>query len=306
MRYAFHTLDVFTDRPFGGNQLAVLPHADGLSTEQMQQVAREFNLSETVFVLPPEQARHTRKLRIFTPGVEMPFAGHPTIGAAHLLALLGEIPLGDGEARVVFEEGVGPVPVAVRGRDRAPEFCQLTAARAPEFGPAALSPADAAALLGLAADEVLGGDQAPVGVSAGMPFLFVTLRDRAAVARARLDLVRWQAQLAGWWAPQVFLFARDPELPGSSLRARMFAPALGIVEDPATGAAAAALAGCLVAQERRADGVAAWVVEQGFEMGRPSLLYVEADVRGGAAVRARVGGSSVLMSEGTIDVPSLD
>src|SRR5215212_1868365 len=135
MPYRFYTADVFTNRPFGGNPLAVLPAAQGLTPAQMQQIAREFNLSETVFVLPPENPRHTCRLRIFTPGGELPFAGHPTVGAAYVLALIGDIALVGEATPVVFEEGVGPVAVTIRARDGRPVFAQLTVARLPEWGP---------------------------------------------------------------------------------------------------------------------------------------------------------------------------
>lgn len=180
--HVFHTLDVFTDHVFGGNPLAVFPHALGLETEQMQAVARELNLSETVFVLPPDHAVHTRRLRIFTPGTELPFAGHPTVGTAHLLAAIGEIPLDGAETQIVFEEGVGPVPVTVRASDGQPISAQLSAARLPEFGPAAPSIADIADVLSLETRDI-ASDPPPAAVSCGVPFLFVMLTSLEALAR---------------------------------------------------------------------------------------------------------------------------
>ena len=132
MEYPFHTADVFTDKAFGGNQLAVLPDARGLTTEQMVSITREFNYSETIFVLPPDDPAHTRRLRIFVPGGEIPFAGHPTVGGAYVLGITGEIPLTGDETRIIFEEGVGPVPVLIRSRNGKPYFTQLTAAKTPE------------------------------------------------------------------------------------------------------------------------------------------------------------------------------
>ena len=302
MRVRFVTADVFTDRVFGGNQLAVLPDARQVPPEQMQAIAREFNYSETVFVLPPDDANHTRRLRIFTPGAELPFAGHPTIGTAHVLAAIGEIPLTGDETRIVFEEGVGPVPVTIRATGDKPDFCQLSTAVLPEFGPEA-PPLDAvAAMLSLEVGD-LALRPPPAPVSCGVPFLFVTLRDRAGVGRARLRPEVWERVLRGQWAEAVFVFAFDAERPDAQIRARMFAPAMGIEEDPATGGAVAALAGHLAAQDRRADGTLRWAIEQGVEMGRPSLLEAEADRAAGTTVAVRVGGRTVLVSERTMEVP---
>lgn len=158
MRYRFYTADVFTDRIFGGNQLAVFPDASGLETEQMQLVAREFNLSETVFVFPPRQATHTRRLRIFTPGMEVPFAGHPTIGAAHVLAAVGEVKLDEDVTRIVFEEGVGDVEVSVSSESGRPVSARLSAASLPELGPAPPTVEELASMLSLERGDLLGGE----------------------------------------------------------------------------------------------------------------------------------------------------
>ena len=301
-RYRYLTADVFTDQPFGGNQLAVFPDARGIPEHRLQDVAREFNLSETAFVYPPEDTRHTRRVRIFTPGVELPFAGHPTVGTAHVLAAIGDLRLDGDVTRIVLEERVGPVPVTVRAERGHPTFCQLSVARLPEEGPPPPSNEALAEALGLDPAEVLGGEWAPRGWTCGVPYLFVPLRDRSAVARASVRIDKWERALAGTWAPELFVFSRDAERAGSDLRARMFAPAFGIGEDPATGSAAAARAGYLAKRDSRRDGTLRWVVEQGFEMKRPSILEVEADVVGGAVTSVRVGGSSVLVCEGTMSV----
>ncbi|MCB9947027.1 MAG: PhzF family phenazine biosynthesis protein [Rhodospirillaceae bacterium] len=302
MRLRFVTADVFTDRAFGGNPLAVLPDARGLTDDRMQAIAREFNYSETVFVLPPDTPDHTRRVRIFTPAAEVPFAGHPTVGTAHVLAALGEIPLTGSDTRIVLEEGVGPVPVTIRCVDGRPDFCQLAVARLPEFGPEPPPPDALAAMLSLRADDL--SDQPPArAVSCGVPFLFVTLRNRDAVGRAQLRREVWETLLRDAWATEVFVFAFDAGRAEAQVRARMFAPAFGIAEDPATGSAAAALAGHLADCQPMRDGTLRWVIEQGVEMGRPSLLEAEADKVDGAITAVRVGGRTVLITEGTIDVP---
>ncbi len=298
----YHLLDVFTDTPFGGNQLAVFPDAPDLPAALMQRIARELNLSETVFVRLPELPGAARRLRIFTPDSELPFAGHPTIGTADLLVELGLVPDAGVLTSFALEEGVGLVKVTVRREGEGRPFVELTAARVPERGPEPPPTVALAAVLGLDSSDILTGDDRPEGVSAGVPFLLVPVRGREALGRVQVDIGRWREVLAGWWAPQVFVFCREPERAGADLRARMFAPAMGIVEDPATGAACAAFAGYLAWRDARTDITLRWVVEQGVEMGRPSLLRLEADKAGGQVRAVRVGGTSVRMGEGVLRV----
>ena len=302
MPILFYTLDVFTDRQFGGNQLAVVPHADGLSDEVMLAITREFNYSESVFVHPPSGAEYTRRLRIFTPGGEIPFAGHPTVGTAHLLAAIGEVALDGDETRMVLEEKVGPVPVTVRSTAGRPTFAQLTVAKLPEVGPPPPPRDTLAAILSLDPADILDAPYEPQAISCGVPFLLVALRDRRAVARARPRVELFERELAGAWASLVMIFAADPELPGSDIRARMFGPMIGVPEDPATGSACATLGGYLAARTPRDGGTLRWTVEQGVEMGRPSRLEVEADKAGGRITAVRVGGRSVLVCEGTMEI----
>lgn len=299
--YSFVTADVFTKQRFGGNQLAVFPDARGIEPAQMQQIAREFNFSETTFVLPPSDPKHTRRVRIFTPCGELPFAGHPTVGTAFVLATVGAIDLDGAETRIVLEEGVGPVPVTIRADNGVAGFAQLTAAVLPEFTPAPEA-RDLARALGLEAGDVLEGKFGPEGASCGVPFLFVPVRNRATLARARVRLDDFEKLLAAYGTQKVFVFCDEPELKGSHYRARMFAPGIGVPEDPATGSAVAAFAGYLTKRDDRRDGTLRWVIEQGFEMGRPSILEAEADVRGGAIVAVRVGGHSVLVTRGELTV----
>lgn len=300
-RYRFVTTDVFTDRPFGGNPLAVLPDARGLGDGQMQAIAREFNLSETVFVLPPEDFAHARRLRIFTPASEIPFAGHPTVGSAIVLAALGEIPLTGDLTPIVFAEAAGPVPVTIRSEGGRPVFATLQAPQAPEIRPA-VELERIAATAGLAPADVATSGGLPAAVSCGVPFTIARLRDLDALGRARLDRAAWQAGLAGTWADHLLLIADGGE-GGVDLRARMFAPGAGIEEDPATGGAAAALGGWMGLRAGWGDGLHRVVVHQGVEMGRPSRLEIEVERRDGALLAVRVGGGAVLVMEGTITVP---
>ena len=294
-RYRYLTCDVFTDRAFCGNPLAVLPDARGLTDAQMQAIAREFNYSETTFVLPPDDPRHAARVRIFTPGGELPFAGHPTIGTAFVLATIGALPR--DATGIVFEEGVGPVPVSIfRDGDRV-THCRLTAARLPEQGPPAPAANALAKMLSLAEGEVLEGAAC---WSCGVPFLVVPLASLDALARCALDLPRWRELLAGYPTQKVYPVARIDDL---HWRVRMFAPGLGVAEDPATGSAAASFAGWLARQlPRPRDGTLAVRLEQGVEMGRPAELQVEFDRSGGTITAVRVGGAAVMVAEGTLSL----
>ncbi len=302
MRLRFITTDVFTSRPFTGNQLAVIPDARGIPEELLLPITREFNYSETAFVYPPDNPAHTRRVRIFTPGGEVPFAGHPTIGAAVVLALLGEIPLTGEETRIVLEEKVGPVPVTIRARGGVAAAAQLTVAKLPEVGPPPPARTTLAEILSLEPAQLLGGPNGPQAVSCGLPFLIVPVKDRAAVAGAHVRMELWESTLKRYWAPDIMVVARDPELEHSDLRARVFVPGLSVPEDPATGSCAAALAGYLAAREAAPTGTFRWVMEQGFEMGRPSILELEADKRDGAIAAVRVAGEAVLVCEGAMEM----
>jgi len=302
MRARFYTLDVFTNRIFGGNPLAVFIDATAIPETALQSIALELNLSETVFVYPPTDPKHTRRVRIFTPVYEMPFAGHPTVGCAFALAALGEVPLA-GETRIVLEEGVGPVPVLIRGEFKKPTFAQLSVAKLPETGPPPPGRTHLAEMLSLDPSDILGGMAAPQAISCGFPFLIVPLRDLDAVRRARVRMDQWESALKSYWAPDVLVFARDADREGSIIRARVFVPGQGIIEDPATGSAVAALGGYLGARETAASGNFSYVVEQGFEIRRPSILELEVDKTDGEVSAVRVGGSAVMVSEGMMDVP---
>ncbi len=301
VRARFYTLDVFTDRAFGGNPLAMFPDATKIPEEALQSIALEMNLSETVFVYPPTDPKHTRRVRIFTPVYEMPFAGHPTVGCAFALAALGEIPL-EGETRIVLEEGVGPVPVLIRGQFKKPEFAQLSVAKLPEIGPPPPGRSHLAEMLSLDPHDILGGMIAPQAISCGFPFLMVPLRDLDAVRRARVRMDQWDSALKSYWAPDVMVFARDAEREGV-IRARVFVPGQGIIEDPATGSAVAALGGYLGARESAPSGNFTYLIEQGFEIKRPSFLELEVDKAQGDVTAVRVGGAAVMVSEAMMEIP---
>lgn len=301
-RFRFVTCDVFTSVPFGGNQLAVFPDARGIPEARLLAVTREFNYSETTFVYPAVDTRRTRRVRIFTPGGEVPFAGHPTVGTAHVLAATGEIALAGDETRIILEENVGPVPVTIRAAKGTPVFAQLSVAKLPEVLDSPPSRDELARVLGLEVDELRGGDWSPQVMSCGLPFLFVPLHDRSAVSRARIRMDAWEGTLGTAPVGEIMIFAPGGERPGTDYRARMFAPGLSVPEDPATGSACAALGGYLAMRDARRDGTLRWVVEQGFEMGRPSMLEVEADLSRGAVAGVRVGGDTVLISEGTMSI----
>lgn len=301
-KFRYLTADVFTDVPFGGNQLAVFPDARDIPEHRLQDVTREFNYSETTFVYPPDDPAHTRRVRIFTPAAEIPFAGHPTVGTAHVLAMIGEIPLTGDTTSIVLEEKVGPVRVKIRAKNGVPIFAQLTAAKLPEVGPPPPDRAALAKVLDLDVADLLDDPWMPQALSTGLPFLFVPVASVAAVARARLRMEPWESTLQGAWGSEVFVFARGGERAGTDFHARMFAPGLSVPEDPATGSACAALGGYLAARDDRRDGTLRWIVEQGFEMGRPSILEVEADVTAGELTAVRVGGSTVMVSEGMMSI----
>lgn len=301
MKYSYYTADVFSDRLFGGNPLAVFPRAEGLTPEQMQKIAAEFNFSETTFVFPPETPEGTRKVRIFTPATELPFAGHPTIGTAFVLAAIGEIPLTE-ETRVYLEEEVGLIPVTIRSLDGKPVYSELTAASPPKFAEKVPSIEDLAVILSLDRGDFLTEKYPIRSFSRGVPFLFVPARDRSVLARIKLNLPAWESLLSNAKANSLFVFCPDPELPGSDLRARMFAPGLGVTEDPATGSAAAAFGDYLGNLDPLENGIIEKTIEQGFEMERPSILRVAIEKRDGEITAVRVGGASVLVCEGVMNI----
>jgi trans-2,3-dihydro-3-hydroxyanthranilate isomerase len=294
---AFVTYDVFTDVRFAGNPLAVVFGADGLSDAQMQTIAREFNLSETVFLRAPANQAHAANARIFTPGKELPFAGHPTIGAAIALA---EAQFGRAEARdqlLVLEEKIGPVRCAVSITREGASFAEFTAPKLSEHVGDGPSAADAAAAIGLSAADIGFDRHKPALYSAGVTFAMVPVASIEALGRAHPPRASTAESLG---ATEVFVYARAGKDEAHSFRARMFAPDLGIAEDPATGGAAAAFAGVLAACEDLPEGWSTLPILQGVEMGRPSLIGLEVNIENGALAGARIAGKAVKVSEGQI------
>jgi len=299
-RLKFVTADVFTTQAYGGNPLAVVLDGRGLSTAQMQAIAREFNLSETTFVLPPNHPAHAYRLRIFTPTVEMEFAGHPTVGTVWVLAALGKLPRGGTETRAVFQENVGLIKVRVRWDGNQPTYVDFTTAQNPTVGAAAPILADLAAMLNLSPADIDEQGTPALTLSCGTGFTCVPLRSKDAVARAQLNMDRWGKLLGGTPGNKVFIFARTGP---HTLHARMFGPGEGVAEDPATGSAACAVTGWLVRDEKIQNGTSQWTITQGVEMGRPSSIAVEADVTESAITAVRCGGTAVMMSEGEMRAP---
>ena len=298
MRRRFVTLDVFTAQRYAGNPLAIVIESDGLDADQMQAMAREFNLSETVFVEAPANPEHRAKLRIFTPGAELPFAGHPTIGAAVLLGALTS-----RQPYIVFEEGIGLVRCVAEQVDRDHGRARFELPRLPAEIEATISKSSAlATALGLRANDIGDGEFNPGIWSAGVPLLMLPLASLDAVARCRLDMAKLTKAFGELKPPLgIYVFCRAANDPANAFHTRMFAPQMGIAEDPATGAAAAALAGMVARFGKLNDGEHTFGIEQGYEMGRPSLIKLHVTMNGGELESAGIGGEAIIVSEGRIE-----
>jgi len=285
----YHLVDVFTDQPFGGNQLAVFtqPPAD-LPAETMQKIAKELNLSETTFVLPPADPNCEVRVRIFTPGAELPTAGHPTIGTAFVLKNIGKIP---AEGTVNLEEAVGVVPVTL-----ANDGLITMQQRSPVFGDRCDDRQGIAEMLSLKADQL--ADYPVEIVSSGVPFLFIALKNLVAIRAVRFRLDVWERILKDFPARGVFVLTTETEAATSNVHCRMFAPPLGITEDPATGIASGPLGAYLLRYGLAQPGKL--ISEQGYEMGRPSLIHIEIGTNGETFDPVKVGGYSVSMGEGML------
>ena len=294
----YFLVDVFTNQPFGGNQLAVFPNASGLAPETMQALAKELNLSESAFVLPAQDAAHDYWVRFFTPAVELPMAGHPTIGTAFVLAREHLIQLAEPETTITFEEGVGVVPVTLSAREGQLQSIQMRQPL-PTFGPVFADREAIAQMLSL--DSAMLDATLPLEVvSCGVPFLFVPVKSLEAMRAIRFRLDVWERVLRDFAAPHVFVFTQEVVLPDSTVHSRMFAPAMGIAEDPATGAASGPL-GCYLVRhglvQLTSMRISQMVSEQGFELGRPSLVQVKIEQDGQHITGVYVGGQCYSMGE---------
>ncbi|MBL9049008.1 MAG: PhzF family phenazine biosynthesis protein [Tabrizicola sp.] len=298
---AFHTCDVFTDRRYAGNPLGIVLGADDLTAVQMQTIAREFNLSETIFVQRPVNPAHTARVRIFLPFAEIPFAGHPTIGCAIHLAT-GAAGPGDFDCDITLEEEAGLVPVRVwrRGAAIRAEF------KAPVLphgvADAVLAGTDQlAAATGLLPEEIGFGDHRPGIWQGGPRFLFIPVGSLKALARSKPMEPAWAEVTAKAGAAKVLLYTRGQDC---DFRTRMYGPGEGVLEDPATGSASAILAAQLMAARALSEGESRLTLHQGVEMGRPSEIGLTVRVTSGSVSEVRIQGSAVPVSEGRIHLPT--
>ncbi len=303
MKLTYHILDVFTERVFGGNPLAVVLDADRLSAAEMQSIAREFNLSETVFILPATSPGHSAKVRIFTPAREIPFAGHPTLGAAALLAEL-RMPVVNGErdAIIALEEEIGSVRVGVRLRASAAAFAEFDAPKVPG-DPEPLSDHDEiAAAVGLMPNEVGFENHKPMIVRDANVFAYVPVANLDAMAKARVTAPHWARVFSDRGVLGAYLYTRQCVRAQASFHARLFAPDFGIPEDPATGSAAIGFARVMKDYDALPDGSHRRTIEQGMEMGRPSLISLVLAVNRGKLEGVRIGGHVVRVADGTLNI----
>jgi trans-2,3-dihydro-3-hydroxyanthranilate isomerase len=297
----YHIVDVFTDRAFGGNPLAVFTNGRGIQPELMQSIAKELNLSETTFVLPPENSENDYRVRIFTPAAELPMAGHPTVGTSFILAREHMIEPGADETTIKLEEGVGTIPVTLKFKDGAPDLIWMQQPL-PKFGPRFKDPALIAEMLSIQPEAIETAWPLEV-VSCGVPFLYVPLKSLEAIRAIRFRLDVWEKVLGDFGVSEVFVFTKETEMQGSSVHSRMFAPALGVSEDPATGGASGPLGSYLVRHEvfplkQKSE----FTSEQGIEMGRPSIIKIIIEQDAGEISSVRVGGQCRFMGEGYLEV----
>jgi len=302
--YRFLQVDVFTDAPFGGNPLAVFPDAEGLTTQEMQKLAREMNLSETTFVLPPEDRSADFKVRIFTPAAELPFAGHPVVGTHWVLARLGRVELLEPVTRVHFELGVGVLPADLEVENGGVNRVIITSDK-PRFLTILEDLTDLSAGLGVPVEAIQDTGLPVQAVSTGMASLMVPIRSLADVQGidpSRLNTAALGKACEAVGTESVFVFTFETERPEAAVHVRMFAPALGVPEDPATGSANGTLGAYLVHHQAVSvsNGTNHFVSEQGAEMGRPSTLDLLVDRAGDEVTRVRVGGTVVPVIEGTV------
>ena len=296
-RLHYHLLDVFTNERFGGNQLAVFTNGRGLTTETMQRITKELNLSESTFVLPPDDPANDWKVRIFTPARELPMAGHPTVGTSYVLAREQMVNVSEAQPIIRLEEGVGVIPVTFNFVNGSPLLIQMQQPL-PVFSPEFTDRALAAELLSLTTADLAA---TPVQeVSTGVPFLLIPIKNMDSIRRIKFRTDLWEQRLSHYG--QFFVFTLETTYPTSMVHSRMFGPSMGIAEDPASGAPSGPLGCYLVKYGQVSGNPAKFISEQGFEMGRPSYIHIEIRQANGAINFVGVGGECVYMGEGSLEI----
>ena len=294
VQYKYYICDVFTKKRFGGNPLAVLPEADGLTDKKMQQIAREFNFSESSFVFAPENG-NTRKVRIFTPALELPFAGHPNIGTAFVLASSGAIGDFHESTEIIFEEKAGLVPILLRKFDDSSIWCELQAPEKLSIGKT-VSAEDLASAISVDSSDIIVDTHPPQQASVGLPFVIAELKNTQALEQASINIKGFKKLTSQYNTCFVHIYTHSND--EYDVRTRMFAPFDGLPEDPATGSANCALGALLSYYNDSPSGDFEWKIAQGVEMGRPSYLKARTQKKGGEVTAAFIGGNSVMVSEG--------
>lgn len=304
MKYDYYIADVFTTQLFNGAQIAVFPNADGLSDTTMKLLARELNLTETVFVFHPEKSDSKRKMRIFSPKKELDFAGHPIIATAYVLGLCGDIPLKDGITQIVLEQNAGPIDANITAVDGKPTFVQFArtvVAIVDRFAP---TDEELASILSIKQSELDHKKYSPRLVSCGFPYLIVPVWNYETVRQAKFNSAAWSQSIAPQTAAQeILLFAPKSPFPDADFNARLLGPHIGIHDDPPIGSAMPAFASYLCSFEHTQKGTHVFAVDRGDANSRRSVINLEMDNKGHESVALRVGGEAVLFARGTIDLP---
>lgn len=304
MKINYYIADVFTKQMFNGAQIAVVPNADGLSDTIMKQLARELNLSETVFVFHPVEGDTKRKMRIFTPNKELDFAGHPIIATAYVLGLCGDIPLKEAINPIVLEQNIGPIDVIITAVDSKPTFVQFAHTVDSIIDRFAPTDEELSSFLGIKQSELDHKKYSPRLVSCGFPYLIVPAWNYDTVRRAKFNSAAWSQSIAPQTAAQeILLFAPKTPFPDSDFNARLLGPHIGLYDDPPIGSAMPAFAAYLCSFEHTQKGTHAFAVDRGDANSRRSVLNIEMDNKGHEQLALRVGGEAVLFAQGTIDLP---
>ena len=307
MKYNYYIADVFTRQIFNGAQIAVFPNADGLSGQQMKLVARELNLTETVFVFHPDSVGTTRKTRIFSPLGEIDFAGHPIIATAYVLGSCGDIKLTEAITPVVFEQNVGPIDVnisAIQGKPFFVQFSRKVTSLVDRFAP---TDEELASFLSIQQSELDHKKYSPRLVSCGFPYLIVPVWSYEAVRKAKFNYSAWSQSIAPQTAAlEILLFAPKTPFVDSDFNARLLGPRIGIHEDPPIGSAMPAFASYLCSFEHIQKGTHAFAVDRGDALSRRSVLNVEMDHKGQEQLPLRVGGEAVMVAEGMMTIPDIE